>query len=77
MLNAIIFYRIANWFYKKHIPFIPKLVTLLIFLIYNSKIPYQAKIGKGSKFGYGGIGVVIHNRTIIGENCQIGQNVTI
>lgn len=77
MLNAIFFYRIANWFYKKHILFIPKLVTLLIFLIYNSKIPYQAKIGKGSKFGYGGIGVVIHDRTIIGCNCQIGQNVTI
>lgn len=52
-----IFYRIANWFLQKHTPFIPKLVTLLIFLIYNSKIPYQAKIGKGSKFGYGGIGV--------------------
>lgn len=50
MLNAIFFYRIANWFLQKHIPFIPKLVTLLIFLIYNSKIPYQAKIGKGSKF---------------------------
>ena len=41
------------------IPFIPKLVTLLIFLIYNSKVPYQARIGKGTKLGYGGIGVVI------------------
>lgn len=53
MLNAIVFYRISRWLCLHHIPFLPKLVTLLIFLIYNSKIPYQAKIGKGTMFGYG------------------------
>ena len=50
------------------IPFIPKLVTLLIFLIYNSKVPYQARIG---------IGVVIHSESVIGRNCSVGQQVTI
>ena len=59
------------------IPFIPKLVTLLIFLIYNSKVPYQARIGKGTKLGYGGIGVVIHSESVIGRNCTVGQQVTI
>ena len=34
-------------------------------------------IGRGTKFGYGGIGVVIHARTVIGKNCTIGQGVTI
>ncbi|MCE4121175.1 hypothetical protein NND09_04660 [Prevotella copri] len=65
MLNAIVFYRISRWLYLHHIPFLPKLVTLLIFLIYNSKIPYQAKIGKGTKFGYGGMGVVIHSKAVV------------
>lgn len=51
MLNAIVFYRISRWLYLHRIPFLPKLITLLIFLIYNSKIPYQAHIGKGTKFG--------------------------
>ena len=59
------------------IPFIPKLVTLLIFLIYNSKVPYQARIGKGTKLGYGGIGVVIHSESVIGRTCSVGQQVTI
>lgn len=59
------------------IPFIPKLVTLLIFLIYTSKVPYQARIGKGTKLGYGGIGVVIHSESVIGRNCSVGQQVTI
>ena len=65
MLNAIVFYRISRWLYLHNIPFLPKLVTLLIFLIYNSKIPYQAKIGKGTKFGYGGMGVVVHSNAVV------------
>ena len=77
MLNAIYFYRISRWLYLHRIPFIPQLITLVIFLIYNSKVPYQAKIGKGTKLGYGGMGVVIHSKSIIGKNCSIGQQVTI
>ena len=77
MLNAIFFYRISRWLYLHQIPFLPKLVTLLIFLMYNCKIPYQARIGRGIKFGYGGIGVVIHKETVVGENCMIAQHVTI
>ena len=77
MLNAYYFYKISRWLYTHHIPIIPKFITLLIFLIYNSKIPYQAKIGRNTKFGYGGIGVVIHQKTCIGKNCSIGQQVTI
>ena len=77
MINAIFFYRISRWCYLHKIPFIPKLITLLIFLVYNSKVPYQAKIGKGTKLGYGGIGVVIHKDSVIGNNCMIAQHVTI
>ena len=77
MLNAIFFYRISRWLYLHHIPCLPKLITLLIFLIYNSKVSYKTKIGKGTKLGYGGIGVVIHSDAIIGCNCHIGQQVTI
>ena len=77
MLNAITFYRISRWLYLHHIPFLPKLVTLLIFLIYNSKIPYQAQIGKGSFLGYGGMGVVVHSKCVIGDRCTISQQVTL
>lgn len=77
MINAIFFYNIANWMWRHKIPLLPKFITLLIFLIYNSKVPHQAKIGKGTKLGYGGIGVVIHKDAIVGENCMIAQQVTI
>lgn len=77
MLNAIYFYHISRWLYLHHVPLLPNLITLLIFLIYNSKVPYQAQIGKGTKLGYGGIGVVIHKKSVIGNNCMISQHVTI
>jgi serine O-acetyltransferase len=44
---------------------------------FNSIIPYTAEIGEGTRFGYGGIGVVIHVKAKIGVNCVISQNVTI
>lgn len=77
MLNAIFFFRISWWLYLHHVPFLPKLITLIIFLIYNSKVPYQAEIGKGTRLGYGGVGVVIHSKAKIGSYCSIGQQVTI
>jgi serine O-acetyltransferase len=73
MLNAIFFYRISRWLYLHHVPFLPKLITLIIFLIYNSKVPYQAEIGKGTRLGYGGVGVIIHSKAKIGSYCSVGQ----
>lgn len=73
MFNAIHFYRLSRWLYLHHVPLLPKLITLLIFLIYNSKIPYQAHIGKDTKFGYGGVSVIIHSKAWIGDYASIGQ----
>lgn len=77
MINAYFFYRISHKLFNWKIPLIPSLIKLFCFLIYNSSIPFQCKIGKGTKFAYGGIGVVLHKRTVIGNNCVIGTNVTI
>lgn len=77
MINAYFFYRLSNILYRFKIPFFPTIIKGIIFLIYNSVIPYQAKIGKGTRFAYGGIGVVIHKRAVIGTKCVIGTNVTI
>lgn len=77
MINAIFFYRISHWLWRNHIPVLPKLFTLLIFLLYNSKVPAEATIGKGTKLAYGGVGVIIHKDSVVGENCMIGQQVTL
>ena len=77
MINAIHFYRIAHWLYLHHIPLLPKLFQLLIFLMYNCMIPYRCEIGRGSFFNHGGIGVLINPCVKLGEGCKIGNNVSI
>ena len=76
MINAIYFYNAERFLFLYKIPLLPKLIKLLIFILYNSSIPFQCVIGKGTRFSYGGIGVVVHKRTRIGKNCKIGSGVT-
>lgn len=76
-MNAIKLYRIANYCYKRKIPFVPLLMKILIFFLFNSVVPHTAEIGKESRFAYGGIGVIVHGRSKIGSKVIIGQNVTI
>lgn len=76
-MNAITPYKLARQLYLSRIPVLPKLIYYLMFLVYNSSIPFKAEIGRGTRFGYGGMGVVIHERSRIGEDCIISQQVTI
>lgn len=76
-MNAIRLYRVAHYLHRKHIPLLPGLLRLLMFLLYNSVIPPECNIGKNSWFAHGGIGVVLHPDCFIGERVLIGQGVTI
>ncbi len=70
-------YRLNHWLYRHHIPFLPWFIVRLQYLLFNCYVPASCRIGKSTKFGYGGIGIVIHARAVIGKNCMIGQNTTI
>ena len=76
-MNVIGFYRIANKLYKMKIPLLPKIIYNIQFLLFNSIVPCTAKIGKGTMCSYGGIGVVIHKNAVIGDDCVLGQGITI
>jgi serine O-acetyltransferase len=71
------FYRIEHTLYKFQVPFFPNLIKILIFLFFNAVVPYEVEIGHGSKFGYQGLGIVLHPRAKIGKNVIISQQVTI
>lgn len=70
-------YRFNNWLYRHHVPFLPWFIWRLQYLLFNCSVPASCTLGKGTGFGYGGIGVVIHARAVLGKNCSIGSNVTI
>jgi serine O-acetyltransferase len=77
MNPPVVLYRIGYFFYKIKLPFLGKLISYFNRLIFSVWLPSSAKIGKNFKVGYWGLGVVIHSNTVIGDNCQINQNVTI
>jgi serine O-acetyltransferase len=68
----IIFYRISHFLYEIKIPVIPKIIQGIIFVLFNSKVPPDVQIGKGSYFVCKGIGVSLIYGTTIGYNCAIG-----
>ena len=77
MITAVHLYRAGHWFYVHHVPILPRFVYAVDYLLFNASVPASAEIGQDTRFGYGGIGVIIHSRAVIGENCMIGQQVTI
>lgn len=70
-------YLIAKRSHLKKIPVLPKIIQLLIRLIFSSDIPYTANIHKDAKFGHNALGVVIHQKAKIGAGSLIMQHVTI
>lgn len=76
-MNAIYLYRVMRWLYCHKCRLLSKAIQLLILLIYNSAISGKVRIGKGTIFIRGGISVVLHDDTIIGERCRIGLHLVV
>lgn len=75
MLNIL--YRLGRFCFLNRLKPLSKFIYYVQIILCNSSVPHSVKIGKGTKFAYGGIAVVIHARAVIGSNCTIGQCTTI
>ena len=73
----IYFYRVGRRCSKMGIPVAPLIMDGLIRFFYRCAISSLTDIGRGTVFAYGGIGVVIHRRAKIGDNCMIGSCVVV
>ena len=74
---VMILYYFSHYLYRKNIPVLPKVITYIIRILFSGWIPAEAKIGKHVRLGKGGLGIVIHEQAIIGDNCIISHNVTL
>lgn len=60
------------------VPILPSLLCkLLIRVPFGCQIGPSTRMGRGTVLAYGGLGVVIHDRAVIGNRCYIGSCVTI
>lgn len=75
-LHAVLFHRVAHWFYKKKFFFVARIISQISRFITGIEIHPGAKIGKGLLIDHGS-GVVIGETAEIGDNCLIYQGVTL
>lgn len=76
-MSILQLYKVSRSLYLKGLERGAKYIKNFIFHKFNSVVPYTAQLSDNVKFGYGGIGVVVHSKAIIGNNVKISQNVTI
>lgn len=74
--HAVVLYRFAHWLWGKDVPVVPRLISHLGRFLTGIEIHPGAKIGT-SFFIDHGMGVVIGETTVIGNNVTLFQGVTL
>lgn len=76
-MNAL--WRMAHKFITRGGVFgkIGRWIELLNFIICSNAVSAKADIGIGTEFHHHALGCVVHEKTKIGDNCHIFQNVTV
>lgn len=77
MSIVICIYRIGRFFHKNGMSRFGKTISFMNRFLFATWLPASADIGGNFKIGYGGLGVVIHSKSVIGKNVTVSQNVTI
>lgn len=75
-LHAIMFFRLAHALWRRHVPFLPRLISQLARFLTGIEIHPGARIGRGFFIDHG-IGVVIGETTEIGNWVMLYQGVTL
>ena len=75
-VHALIWHRIAHWFYQKRMFFIARLISQIARFFTLIEIHPGAQLGHGILIHHGA-GVVIGESAVVGDNCTIYQGVTL
>jgi serine O-acetyltransferase len=81
---SILVYRLSHYVYFDFkIPVIKQFLLIILFLFQKLAeittgiyLPYYCQVGKGLYIGHFG-GIIINDRVVIGDNCNLSQNSTI
>jgi serine O-acetyltransferase len=76
-LRASCFHQVAYVLHGAGFRRAARLVSGISRLVFSAHIPPETRIGPGTVFGYGGIGVVLHRDAVIGANVLISPGVVI
>lgn len=75
-IQAVMWHRLAHFFYKKNMKFLARWISQSVRFWTGIEIHPGATIGKGLFIDHG-MGVIIGETTVIGDDCTIYQGVTL
>lgn len=75
-LHALWMHRIAHWLLRLRVPFLPRVISQISRFLTGIEIHPGAQIGNGFFIDHG-MGVVVGETTIIGNDCTLFQGVTL
>ncbi|WP_148715342.1 serine O-acetyltransferase [Chitinolyticbacter meiyuanensis] len=73
----LLFYRFYRWLYLRRVPVVPTICKYVNRIVFSIVLPPSAQVGRNVRFGYGGLGIVVHANAVIGDNVVISPNVVI
>lgn len=73
----IALHRLAHALRRLGVPVLPVLIALLNRFVFGCWIGPGARLGKRISLGYGGMGIVIHDKAVVGDDVRIGTHVVI
>lgn len=76
-MNPVTLWQWSCAAYRRRIPFLPRLLKTVIFLVYKAILPCEAQIKSDIDLEHYGLGVVIHPNVTIGHHVRIYHNVTL
>jgi serine O-acetyltransferase len=76
-VDALALYRVGRWCRVHKVPLVPRFMQAVGMVVFSAVVPSEAQIGDESMLAYGGLGVVIHKRAVVGNNVLISPGVII
>jgi serine O-acetyltransferase len=68
---------IARWCYLHRIPLVPRFIKSVIYACFNCILPEECSVGAGTRFHHHGASIIVHPSVVIGQNCNIYNQVVI
>ena len=70
-------YRLYAWLHRLGVPVLPRLLYMLNRITFSIALPPSVRVGERTTFAYQGLGVVVHARSVIGNDVYVGPQVII
>jgi serine O-acetyltransferase len=72
---ALAIWRIEVWVYRRGIPLVPKMIALVMLVLFAAELEPEAEVGEGFIL-LNPIGIMLHGHVRIGRNCVFAHQIS-